>query len=70
MRSFWTALRELLPSETTDDSTEDVLERLTPRFTLGDVLGAVLQDSLAGDYVLHVHVSTPCRELNWVEAVD
>ena len=30
----------------------------------------LVQDSLTRDNVLHVHISTPCRQLNWVEAVD
>ena len=29
-----------------------------------------MEDSLTRDNVLHVHVSTPRRQLNWVEAVD
>ena len=29
-----------------------------------------MEDSLTRDNVLHVHISTPRRQLNWVEAVD
>ena len=53
-----------------DDCGKDLLEGLGTRFTFGDVLGAVLKDSLTGDYVLHIHICTPCRQLDRVEAVD
>ena len=56
-------------SETTDNGGEDLLKRLRSWLTLGDVLGAVLQNPLAGHNVLHVYISTPCRQLDWVEAV-
>ena len=56
--------------ETADNGGEDLLERMGARFTLGDILAAVLQDSVRGDNVLHVHISTPCRQLDRVEAVD
>ena len=56
--------------ETADNGGEDLLERLGSWLTLGDILAAVLQDSLTGDNVLHVHISTPCRQLDRVEAVD
>ena len=26
--------------------------------------------TLTGDDVLHVHISTPCRQLDWVETID
>ena len=56
--------------ETADKNGEDLLERLGVKLTLGDILAAVLRDSLTGDNVLHVHISTPCRQLDGVEAVD
>ena len=56
--------------ETMDDGGEDLLRRLRSRLTLGGILGAVLQDSLAGHDVLHVHISALGRQLDWVEAVN
>ena len=56
-------------SETLNNSGEDLLEGLRSWFTLSHILGAVLKNSLAGNNVLHIHVSTPCRELDRVEAV-
>ena len=46
-----------------DNGGEDFLERLR-------VLAAVLQDSLTGDNVLHVHISIPLRQVDRVEVVD
>ena len=56
--------------EALNNAGEDVFEWLGAWLTLGSVLGAVLQESLAGDDVLHVHVGTPCRQLNGTVAVD
>ena len=54
----------------TDNGSEDLLEKLGVRFTLVNVLAAVLQDCPTGDNVLHVHISMPCRQLDGVEDVD
>ena len=48
----------------------DLLERLGPWFTLGSIFGTLLQDSLPRHTILHVHIGTPCRQLDWVETVD
>ena len=56
--------------ETADNCCKDLFEGLGARFTFSDVLAAVLQDSLTGDNVLHIHISTPGRQLDRVEAVD
>ena len=53
-----------------DDGGENLFERLRPWLALGDVLGAVLQNLLARNNVLHVHISTPCGQLDRIEAID
>ena len=48
-------------SETVNDVGEDLFEGLRSWFTLSHIFGAVLENSVAGDNVLHIHISTPCR---------
>ena len=56
--------------ETPDDGGEDLLQWLGPRFTLGRILGTILDDLATRNTVLHVHIGTPCRQLDGVKAVD
>ena len=56
--------------ETAHYGREHLSQGLRARLTLGDVLGAVLDDFAARHDVLHVDVGTPHRQLHGVEAVD
>ena len=45
--------------ETSHNLGKGVFEGLRPWFTLGDVLGAVVNYSTSGDNELHVNICTP-----------